>query len=312
MPETLLISLVSVMVFVSVATLTWAVMPDETRRLVRRRIFSEVSAVNRPSLLTQVGKWLEPLNKRLPTRRYCEQMTKVLEAAGMSKIAPLHFIVVQEIGIVTGILLYFIMLGHPINVAWLLLFAIAGFFVPVAWLHNQIKARRLTVGRDLPEVVDLLALCVGAGGDFMGALNRIVREFRPCPVRDELGILLQEVRVGKRRRDALRAFATRLRCPEASTFARTLIQVDRMGTGLAEALTILSEDMRLQRYHWAERFAQQAPLKMLVPLIFSLGAAMVIVAGPILIQFFRGDLLNPKLGANQHSASSEPTIGSRP
>ena len=238
-------------------------------------------------------------------------MTKVLEAAGM-RIPPLHFLVVQEIGIVTGILLYFIMMGHPINIAWLALFAIAGFFVPVAWLHNQIKARRMTVGRDLPEVVDLLALCVGAGGDFMGALSRIVREFRVCPVRDELGILLQEVRVGKRRRDALRAFATRLKCPEASTFARTLIQVDRMGTGLAEALTILSEDMRLQRYHWAERFAQQAPLKMLIPLIFSLGAAMVIVAGPILIQFFRGDLLSPKLGADQQTASVEPTIGTRP
>lgn len=311
MPETLLISLISVMVFASVATLTWAVMPDETRRLVRRRIFSEVSAVNRPSLLTQVGKLLEPINRRLPTRGYCDQMTKVLEAAGM-RVLPLHFLVVQEIGVVTGILLYFIMLGHPINVAWLVLFAIAGFFVPVAWLHNQIKARRLTVGRDLPEIVDLLALCVGAGGDFMGALSRIVREFRVCPVRDELGILLQEVRVGKRRRDALRAFATRLKCPEASTFARTLIQVDRMGTGLAEALTILSEDMRLQRYHWAERFAQQAPMKMLIPLIFSLGAAMVIVAGPILIQFFRGDLLSPKMGANQHSASSEPTIGEAP
>jgi len=160
--------------------------------------------------------------------------------------------------------------------------------------------------------VDLLSLCVGAGGDFMGALNRIVREFRPCPVREELGILLQEVRVGKRRRDALRAFAVRLKCPEASTFARTLIQVDRMGTGLAEALTILSEDMRLQRYHWAERFAQQAPLKMLIPLIFSLGAAMIIVAGPIMIQFFRGDLLSPKLGADQQGPGAEPTIGNTP
>ena len=120
------------------------------------------------------------------------------------------------------------------------------------------------------------------------------------------------MRVGKRRRDALRAFATRLKCPEASTFARTLIQVDRMGTGLAEALTILSEDMRLQRYHWAERFAQQAPLKMLIPLIFSLGAAMTIVAGPILIQFFRGDLLSPKMSAAQNQASADTTSNETP
>jgi tight adherence protein C len=140
-------------------------------------------------------------------------------------------------------------------------------------------------------VVDLLALCVGAGADFMTAMSRIVREFRPCPVRDELAIVLSEIRVGKRRRDALRAFAARVQTPESSTFARTLIQADRMGTGLIDALTVLSEDMRIARYHWAERFAQKAPLKMLVPLVLSLGSAMVIVAGPIIIQFMRGGVM---------------------
>jgi len=151
-----------------------------------------------------------------------------------------------------------------------------------------------------------LNLCVGAGSDFMTAMGRIVREFRPCPVRDELGMVLQEVRVGKRRRDALRAFAQRLQTPEASTFARTLIQVDRMGTGLSEALHVLSDDMRVARYHWADRFAQQAPVKMLFPLILSLGAAMIIVAGPILIQFFRGGLLSgPKMTAGEQSGQHQ-------
>ena len=112
------------------------------------------------------------------------------------------------------------------------------------------------------------------------------------------------MRVGKRRRDALRGFATRLQTPEATSFARTLIQVDRMGTGLAEALKVLSEDMRIQRYHWAERFAQKAPMKMLVPLLFSLAAALIVVAGPILVQFFRGGFSVP--GA---TGTSEGNIG---
>ena len=132
---------------------------------------------------------------------------------------------------------------------------------------------------------------MGAGSDFMGALERIVKEYRPCPIRDELGITLQEVKLGKRRRDALRSFAKRLQIPEASTFARTLIQVDRMGTGLADAMYILSEDMRLERHNWADRYAQQAPLKLLLPLVLSLAAAMTVVAAPIMVKFMRGGLM---------------------
>ena len=75
-----------------------------------------------------------------------------------------------------------------------------------------------------------------------------------------------------------------------------------MGTGLNEALSVLSEDMRLQRYHWAERFAQQAPMKMLLPLVLSLASAMIIVAGPVLVQFMRGDF---GLGPNGSSAGYE-------
>ena len=294
----------SLLIFVSVATLAWSLLPNEANRLVRKRIYSEVNATKRPSLLTQVGEFLTPIHHRLPTTVYCERTTKLIEAAGL-RLPPLHFLVLQELGAMAGVILYLATMGAgKLNPVWLGSFVAAGFMMPSFWLTNRIKERRMTVARDLPEVVDLLTLCVGAGSDFMGALSRIVREFRPCPVREELSILLQEVRVGKRRRDALRAFSHRLQTPETSTFARTLIQVDRMGTGMAESLTILSEDMRIARYHWAERFAQQAPMKMLFPLILSLGSAMVVVAGPILIKFMRGGLLSGvNMSAEGHQES---------
>jgi len=296
----MVVAVICLCAFLCVALLAWACLPDASGRRVRQRIYSEVSDAKRPPLIARIAERLAPINKRLPTGWYCEQTTKTLESAGL-RLPPMHFLVIQELGALTGAIVYFATLGGTaINVGIMAIFVFAGFILPSFWLSNRIQTRRMTISRDLPEIVDLLTLCVGAGSDFMGSLGRIVREFRPCPVRDELGIVLQEVRVGKRRRDALRGFATRLKSPEASTFARTLIQVDRMGTGLGEALTILSEDMRLQRYHWAERFAQQAPMKMLVPLIISLGASMVIVAGPILFQFLRGDLMNPKMTAAEH------------
>lgn len=299
----MMLALLFACVFLSIAALAWGLLPDMSNRLMRRRIYEEVAESKRPSPLMQIMQALGPLNRFLPTTAYAARTTKMIESAGLH-LPPLHFLVIQELGAVGGTILYFAaMAGDGVNIVWLGVSAAAGFLVPSFWLNNRIKERRMTVGRDLPEVVDLLTLCVGAGSDFMTAMNRIVREFRPCPVREELGILLQEVRVGKRRRDALRAFSMRLQTPETSTFSRTLIQVDRMGTGLAEALTILSEDMRLQRYHWAERFAQKSPVKMLVPLILSLGSAMIVVSGPILIRFFRGDLMS----APQVSATTADT-----
>ena len=284
------------LVFLTFAVFSWAAVPDESRRMMRRRILSEVSddkEVKRTSLLAVLATILGPLHKYMPLTVYMTRTTARVEEAGL-KLPPLHFLVLQEMGVLASLMLYFVTVGmQKFNPMLMLLFGGMGFLVPSFWLGNCIKARRMTIQRDLPEVVDLLTLAVGAGSDFMSALGRIVREFRPCPVREELTIVLQEVGVGKRRRDAMRAFANRVKTPETSTFARTIIQVDRMGTGMAEALNILSEDMRMQRYNWAERYAQQAPMKMLIPLVLSLGAAMVVVAGPIFIRFFKGGLMEP-------------------
>lgn len=293
-----------VLMFLSVAVLSWGLVPDESRRITRRRIMSEVRETETKEtkgapVLAMLASVVGPLHKRLPMAVYMERTTVKLEEAGL-RLPPLQFLVLQEMGAVAGLMLYVVVMGAgKFNLVWLMLFGVMGFIVPSFWVGNRAKARRMTIQRDLPEIVDLLTLAVSAGSDFISALGRIVLEFRPCPVREALGVVLQEVEVGKRRRDAMRAFANRVRTPEASTFARTIIQVDRMGTGMAEALNILSEDMRLQRYNWAERYAQQAPMKMLIPLILSLGAAMIIVAGPIFVKFFRGDLgMSPKMSAS--------------
>ena len=233
------------------------------------------------------------INRYLPTAWYSNAMSRRLEAGGFQAGA-MQFLVLQEIGVLSGLVVYFVLVGPgAIRPVWMFAFVLIGFIVPLMWLNNRVSARRNSFSRDLPEVVDLLDLCIDAGLDFMGALRRIVREFRPCPTIEELGRVLQEVRIGKRRRDALRAMSTRVQTTEGSSFARTLIQADRMGTGMSEALKVLSEDMRMQRYHWAERFAQQAPVKMLIPLLMSLAASLIIVAGPIFMTYVKGDFMRP-------------------
>jgi tight adherence protein C len=277
-----------VFVFVSALLFAWGLLPDISSRLIRKRILTELAEERLPTMLDQLVDVLAPLNQWLPTGWYSSRTIGRLQAGGV-RMSFMHMLVMQEIGALTGLVIYAVTVGlEKINVVWLMVLVLMGWFVPDFWLANRIHKRRMSISRDLPEVVDLLNLCIDAGLDFMSSLGRVVREFRQCPTTEELGLVVQEVRVGKRRRDALHAFAQRVQTTEARSFARTLRQADRMGTGLAEALVILSEDMRQAQYHWAERFAQQAPLKMLVPLLFSLAAALIIVAGPIMIQFLQG------------------------
>ena len=107
---------------------------------------------------------------------------------------------------------------------------------------------------------------------------------------DELNLVLQEINVGKTRRDAIRDLARKYELPDLSTFSRTLIQADKMGTSVTEALNILSEDMRLSRFRRGEQVALKAPMKMLVPLLlFIFPVVGILVAGPILLDFIQNN-----------------------
>ena len=167
-----------------------------------------------------------------------------------------------------------------------------GYLAPDFWLKGRIKKIKEELVKDLPDTVDLLALCVNAGLDFMMALKYLVEKSRPSMIMNELAIMMQEINVGKPRREALRSFSKKYELPDISTFARTLIQADRMGTSVSEALNILSEDMREARLRRGEAVALKAPLKMLIPLLlFIFPVVGILVAGPIFLEFFQNNPL---------------------
>jgi tight adherence protein C len=172
-----------------------------------------------------------------------------------------------------------------------------GYLVPDLWLKGRIKQIKESLLRDLPDTVDLLALCVNAGLDFMMALKYLVEKSRPTVIMEELGNMMQEINVGKPRREALRSLAKKYELPDLSTFSRTLIQADRMGTSVSEALNILSEDMRETRFRRGEAMAMKAPLKMLIPLLlFIFPVVAILVAGPIFLEFFTNNPLQALTG----------------
>jgi len=175
---------------------------------------------------------------------------------------------------------------------WVLMSFALGYMIPEFWLRSRIKKIKEDILRYLPDTVDLLGLCVNAGLDFMMALKYVVEKSTPTVITDELKNMMQEINVGKPRRDALRDLARKYELPDLSTFSRTLIQADRMGTSVIDALNILSEDMREARFRRGETMALKAPLKMLVPLLFFIFPVVaILVAGPVFLDFFQNNPL---------------------
>ncbi|MDP3042665.1 MAG: type II secretion system F family protein [Candidatus Omnitrophota bacterium] len=174
----------------------------------------------------------------------------------------------------------------------LIICAGVGFISPDIWLNNLIKKRRALIVKDLPLVIDLLNICVGAGLDFMVAVNRVIQEFRPCALIEEMKIMAHEIQMGSARRDALKNMSNRINNPEISSFVRTLLQADRIGSPISEALKMQSEEIRLRWFQRGEEMALKAPIKLLFPLlVFILPVVLIIVAGPILLQFTQGGMM---------------------
>ncbi|HVQ74588.1 MAG TPA: type II secretion system F family protein [Candidatus Binatia bacterium] len=158
--------------------------------------------------------------------------------------------------------------------------AAAGFFLPDFWLHNRIKARRREIVHALPDVLDMLTVCVEAGMGFDAAVTRVAEqpEARSSPLHQELRRTSLEVRAGRPRAEALRALGERTGAQEVKAVVGAFIQTEKLGTPLGKTLRIHAEAARVQRRHRAEERAHLAPLKMLGPTVFFLFPAFFLVA----------------------------------
>ena len=171
---------------------------------------------------------------------------------------------------------------------WPLYLLIGGAY-PLIWLRDKINQRHHKIVRALPYNLDLLTLSVEAGLDFAAAIGKVVEKGRKGPMADEFAITLRELKLGKTREEALRNLAARVDLMTLSTFVNALIQADKMGTPLGKILRILSTQMRTERSQRAEKLANEAPVKMLFPLIvFIFPTVFIIIFAPIAYSVFFG------------------------
>lgn len=174
------------------------------------------------------------------------------------------------------------------QISFYVIFMLLLYLQPSAWLRGAIRRRQRSFERALPFVLDLLTLSVEAGLDFMTGLKRILDHRAMDPLGEELLRTLREVQVGKTRREALRMFGQRAQHPDISAVVNALVQADELGVSLGAILRIQADQMRVRRFQRAEKMAQEAPVKLLFPLVaFIFPAVFIVLLGPVLLELLR-------------------------
>ena len=160
------------------------------------------------------------------------------------------------------------------------LFGALGFYMPSIWLGRKIKQRQKEIIRALPDALDLLTISVEAGLGFDAAMSKVTEKW-DNQLSQAFARTLSEIRMGKARKEALRDMADRAEVSELTSFVAAIIQADQLGVSIARVLRIQSEQMRIRRRQRAEEAAQQAPIKMLIPLVFLIfPSVLVVLLGP--------------------------------
>ncbi|PIU51465.1 secretion system protein F [Candidatus Desantisbacteria bacterium CG07_land_8_20_14_0_80_39_15] len=234
------------------------------------------------------GKWFDRFTtlrvlKGLGIENFRNGIQKKLNAAGSPfGWNPDEFLALKEL-LAVGFFSMFWLASKSFSVSLVLL--IVGFFLPDLWLNESVVRRKRKMVKELPYFIDILTFSVEAGLDFAAAINKIVQKSSPTPLIEELIKTQEEIRVGRTRENALHNLAKRVDIPEISSFTSALIQADNMGSPLGTTLRTQSEQMHLARFLRAEKKAQEAPVKMLFPLIiFIFPVIFIVLFGPVILQ----------------------------
>ncbi|MFV1987776.1 MAG: type II secretion system F family protein [Gemmatimonadota bacterium] len=181
-------------------------------------------------------------------------------------------------------------LGLPVTTMWLItaILGLLGWMGPWFYVDGRVKSRQTAISKALPDTLDLLVVCVEAGLGLNQAMVRVSDEIdRISPdMSDELTVVNLEIRAGTPRDEALRHLGERTGVDDVRSLTSMLLQTDRFGTSIADALRVHAETLRSKRMQKAEEAAAKTTVKMLFPLIFFIFPSIfVVLVGPAVFLF---------------------------
>lgn len=293
----MLMLLILLLVFVSVTLATLAVLNRPRAELLPSEAFvpAHYEASHAPSAVVRVLfpllDVLAPLMSPVPFADYRRSLADTLRKAGFGDSVTVNHVFVLKVLTAIATPLVLRMVIESVN--WpplFLLTMVGGFMLPDKMINDIKKARWRQILRTMPGAVDVLSLSVEAGLDFQIAMQRFVERGTPGPLRDEFSTILNDMRLGKTRAEAIRDFGRRVTLPDIGSFVSVLVQADQLGVPIGDVLRSQAAVMRTQRFQRAEQEGARASQKLLVPLVFFIfPAVLIVILGPVVLHFLAGE-----------------------
>jgi tight adherence protein C len=248
----------------------------------------ELSLPFQERVLRPIFRKLADVIARLTPEKQLDQTRRQLELAGSPNNLDATTFLGVRVGATIGLavlafLLFVVLSPQPNALLYVIGGAGLGFFLPDLWLRGQISRRQEAIVRKLPDALDLLTICVEAGLGFDAAMGKVYEKWD-----DDLalafGRVLQEIQLGKLRREAMRDMADSMDVPDVTSFVAAIIQADQLGVSMARILRVQSDQMRIKRRQRAQEKAQQAPVKMMIPMVLLIFPSIwIVLLGPSII-----------------------------
>jgi tight adherence protein C len=231
-----------------------------------------------------IARKLGEFTMRFTPQNWLNSTTRKLELAGrLAKMdatlfITIEFIIGAVVGVASFFFLRFVGAGLPPGRIFLLtvVLAILGFFLPQYQLSRAITKRQKEIRKGMPDALDLLTICVEAGLSFDGAMAKVAEKWNN-EVSMAFARVIQEIQLGKLRREALRDMQENIGVSEMTSFVAALIQSEQLGVSMAKVLRVQSDQMRVRRRQLAEEEAHKAPIKMLIPMAFIMFPSILII-----------------------------------
>lgn len=306
--------LISTLVFVATCLLFWGVFQYVRQYNVRRGLIKKIHWGSENGMLpdmenlsltneeekNSVFRFLESLGNLLLPREskdYSQMRLSFLKAGLNRKNVPTIFWGAKcflgmflSISFILVRISVFRVVDPTMSMAICLFLAILGFYTPDIWLRVRTARRKDKIRKGLPDALDILVVCVEAGMGLDAAIKRVGEEIRLTnkAISDEFKLFNLELLAGKPRQDALRNLALRTDLEDVKSLVTLIIQTDKFGTSISQALRVYSDSFRTRRYLRAEEVAAKLPVKLVVTLVlFIFPSIFVVILGPAAIRVYQ-------------------------
>lgn len=240
-------------------------------------------------------RYFAPIVQSMKNKKtFKEKYRRPLAAAGLTSVLSPEDFYAFKLFLIIGFPIAFAATRAFIGADWSMslipVTAVVGYYYPDFWIKGKIEQRQREIIMNMPFGVDMLALSVEAGLDFIAAMAKVIEKSKKNALSEEFEIVIKEIKIGASRAEALRNLAWRVDLIQISSFCATLIAADSVGASIGPILKALSLEIRQKKSSEVEKAGATAATKILFPMMFLIvPSVLIIVFAPIIIGAIYGN-----------------------